>query len=385
MLLTRSRRVASSTDSAVTLAGRALLRRIIGGIAAALGIALIAVGFLANPYVYDSLSKAPLDQRPSISESGKQDCAAEKNDCYSSRSEGTGMQVMRVWADANKISHYDKLTDAHVQSTRTVIGIPGQIPKGQEETTAVWQTGVKSEAVGEGPLTYSMEVVTFDRRTAQSTGSSLDVRSAGDLDDQSKLEPVVHEGLFFKFPFDVQKQKYQFWDGDLGKAAPAEFVREENLFGTDTYVFRQTIPRTEVATRRNLPAEVFDGTGDQVDGKVFYSNTRTLWVEPNTGVIIKGQEVIDKSLESVLGTVYMTKGTIGYNEKTVKDNAEVWGSKGRLLGFIRDGLRPTGLIVGGLLLVGGLALIFVRPRREEPARGIDGLGRVGSRREGAGV
>jgi hypothetical protein len=360
------------------------LRRIFGGLAAALGIALIAVGFLANPYLYDQLSTVPLDQRPSISESGEQDCTAEENDCYTSRSEGTGMQVLRLWSDENDNAHYDKLADAHVQSTRTVIGIPGEVPEGQEEEIAVWQTGVKSEAVGVGDLTYSMEVVTFERKTGETTGAELDVRSAGDLDDPEKLVPVVHEGLFYKFPFNVQQQTYKFWDGDLSKAVDINFVREENLFGTDTYVFEQVIPRTEVTTRE-VPAGVFDQTGDNIEAKVLYANTRTLWVEPNTGVIVKGQEVLDKSLESDAGTVYTTRGTIGYNEETVKDNAEIWGSKGRLLGFIRDTLKPAAIIVGFLFVIGGLALLLVRPRQKEAAGGVEGLGRMGPKRQGARV
>lgn len=362
------------------------MRRIFGGIAVALGTALIVLGFLANPYLYDQLSTVPLDQKPSISASGEQDCEAEENDCYTSQSEGTGMEVLRLWAedqaDGTKASHYDKLTDARVRSTRIVIGIPGQVPDGEQDTTAVWQTGVESQAVGVGPLTYSMEVVTFDRRTGEATGSSLDVRSAGDLDDPEKLVPVVHQGLFFKFPFDVQKQTYKFWDGDLGQPVDIEFVREENLYGTNTYVFAQKIPVGEVATR-NVPAGVFDATGDDVEAKVMYGNDRTLWVEPNTGVIIKGQEVLDRSLVSQFGTVYTTKGTIGYTEKTVRANAETWGSKGRLLGFVRDGLKPTALIVGGLFVIGGLALLLISPRRgkeSDEAQGLDGLGGLGTRR-----
>jgi len=360
------------------------LRRIFGGLALFLGVVLIGLGLLSNPYLYDKLATVPLDQKPSVSPSGNpDDCDKLPNDCYTSRSEGTGMQVLRLWADADKKAHYDKLSDAHVQSTRIVIGIPGEVPKG-DDRIAVWQTGVKSEALGVGDLTFSNEVVTFDRVTGQATGSNLDVRSAGDLDDPSKMVPVKHEGQFFKFPFNVQKQTYQFWDGDVSRAVPIEFVREENLFGTNTYVFQQAIPTAKV-TSRPVPAAIFDATGADVQADVMYGNTRTLWVEPATGVIVKGQEVLDRSLVSDLGTVYTTKGTIGYNEATVKDNAETWGSKGRLLAFVRDSLKPVGLAVGALLAIGGLALLLMgsgrsgsdRPRGgqrpSDDSEGVEGL------------
>jgi hypothetical protein len=149
-----------------------------------------------------------------------------------------------------------------------------------------------------------------------------------------------------------------------------KYVRSDTLFGTDTYVFEQVTPRTEVATRE-VPAAIFGGEGD-VPAKVMYANTRTLWVEPNTGVIIKGQEVLDKSLVSDLGEVATTKGTIGYDEKTVRDNAEAWGSKGRLLGFVGGPLMPVSITLG-LILV-GLGLFLVgrsnspRPQPERAAR-----------------
>lgn len=355
------------------------MRRIFGGLAIVLGAALIGLGFLANPYVYQRLATVPLDQRPAISASGTQDCTAEDNDCYTSRSEGKGMQVLRLWSDDEDKAHYDKLTDAHVRSTRTVIGVPGEVPEG-DERTAVWQTGVKSEAVGVGDLTYSMEVVTFDRVTGETTGSPLDVRSAGDLDDPEKLVPVLHAGQFFKFPFNVQKTTYQFWDGDLSEAVAIEFIREENLFGTETYVFQQSIPSTRV-TSRSVPAGIFDATGEDVEVDVMYANKRTLWVEPNTGVIVKGQEELDRSLVSAkYGTVYTTKGTIGYNEETVLENAETWGSKGRLLGFVRDTLKPVGIAAGVVLLVLGLALLFIRPRPKQSEPDVEGVASLGPRR-----
>lgn len=348
------------------------MRRIIGGIALALGVALVVLAFAARPLVYDKLATVPLDQRPSVPPAGKSAdlCNQPKpddNPCYSSRSFGRDMQVLRVWGSDAEGAHYDKLSGVTVTSTRTVWGIPGALPEAEDSPVALWQTGVHSEAYQAdgttliGDLTSSNETVTFDRRTGLTTGHDDDMRTTGDdLDNPEKSTHVEHEGLFFKFPFDVQKQTYKFWDGDLGKAVDIKFVREETLFGAGTYVFEHVIPQTEVTTR-DVPAGVFDRTGDTVSAKVMYGNTRTLWVEPNTGIIIKGQEVQDKSLVSEFGTVVTTKGTIGYEEATVRENAETWGSKGRLLGFIGGPLMPLGLVIGGLAILAGLALLLLKP------------------------
>jgi Porin PorA len=318
------------------------LRRVLAALSLGVGVALLLLGILGKPLIYDELTTVPLDQKST------------------SVSEGSDMSVLRLWAEGDQ-AHYDKLTGVTVRSTRQVLGIPGAVPENQRSTTAVWQTGVKSEAVGVGPLTYSNEVVTFDRTTGLTTGSATDTRSAGELDDPAKMVPVTHEGLFFKFPFAVEKKTYPWWDGDLGRAAEMTFVREETLFGVDTYVFEQVTPRTEVAARE-VPAGVFDRTGDDIQAQVVYANTRTLWVEPNTGVLIKGQEVLDKALVSTAGEVATTKGTIGYTDETVRKNAEEWGTKGKLLGFVGGALRPVGIVLGLVLIALGIVLFVVRPR-----------------------
>lgn len=362
------------------------MRRALGAVALVLGVTLLVLGAVSRPLMYERLATVSLDQRST------------------SVSEGKNMSTLRVWSDDQDTSHFDQLSGATIRSTRKVVGIPGVVPEAERGTTAVWQTGVTSEAVGVGPLTYTQELVTFDRRTGLTTGAARDERSVGDLTDPEKMQPVTHSGLFFKFPFAVEKKTYPWWDGDLSKAVDISFVREEELEGTNTYVFEQVIPVTEVTPTRTVPAAVFGGTGADVQATVTYGNTRTLWIEPNTGVIIKGQEQVDKALTSTLGTVATTKGTIGYSDQTVRDNAATWGSKGRLLGFIGGPFMWIGLVAGLLLIVVGALLIGRRPAAAttpgdgaepaepaEPARdgGVDGLGLGSStrrsRRESAGT
>ena len=50
------------------------------------------------------------------------------------------------------------------------------------------------------------------------------------------------------------------------------------------------------------------------------------------------------------------RGTIGYSDATVKKNAEDWGSKGSLLGFINGPLTVLGIVLGVILIALGLFL-----------------------------
>ena len=329
------------------------MRKVLGSVATLLGVLLLVLGICAKPVLYPRLATVKLDQRST------------------SVSEGSGMSALYPH-DQNGKSVFETLQNVNLRSTRNVIGIPGKVEAAKKQATdAFWQTTVQSQAEINGQwtdLSYSNEGVSFNRRTGAATNCCGDFKSAGDLDDPSRTQPIDHEGQFFKFPFDVQKKAYQWWDGDLGKATDMSYVRQETLEGVRTYVFRQAIPKAEVA-QREVPKAVFgDAASGNVTASVMYGNTRTLWIEPNTGVLIKGQEQVDKALQAEgYAEVPTTKGTIAYSEATVKKNAEDWGSKGKALGFVHGALTPLGIGLGVLLLAFGLFLNFgggSRGRRE---------------------
>lgn len=293
---------------------------------------------------------------------------------------GTNMSVLRVWGEdlggGKTEAHYDQLEGVTIENTRTVVGIPGRVPPDRRGEIAVWQTGVISKAKGIGDMPATEELVTFDRRTGLTTGDPQDQKSAGTLDDPDAMRDIKHEGLFFKFPFNVQKKSYPWWDGDLERAERMEFVREESISGVDTYVFVQ---RTPVAPLKSVsvPSGVFGATGGMVDAVPFYGNTRTVWVEPNTGVVMKGQEELDKTLRSALGTVVTTKGTLAYDDATVRRNANEYRVKGKMLGFVRDSLQPVGFIVGGLAVGAGLLLLLTGRGSKPSARRAGGVASLG--------
>jgi hypothetical protein len=305
------------------------MRRVAGYICIFLGALVLMVGVMAKPVLYDSLAKVPLDQK-SVS-----------------ISRGDNMSALQASAEGIKV-----LTDATLQSTRTVNGIPAKA-KGN---SVFWQTAVKSEAIGVAALSFSDEGVSFDRVTGLATNCCGDFKSTGSLEDPTATEAVTHKGLFFKFPFDTQKRTYQWWDGDLGRAEPMKFVRAQQVDGVQTYVFQQKSGPETYAKRTGLPGELFK-SDKPVDADAVYENIRTLYIEPNTGVVINGVEELNKRLEAPgFEAVPITVGTIGYTAATIKKNAEDWGSKGKLLGFVHGPLTPIGVLLGLILLGAGAFL-----------------------------
>jgi hypothetical protein len=308
------------------------MRRVAGYICMFLGALMLMVGVLAKPVLYHNLAKVPLDQKITLV------------------SIGDHMSALEASKEGVKV-----LTDVTLQNTRYVVGIPAKA-KGN---SAFWQYIVASKQVGGKDLDYSQEGVSFDRVTGQTTNCCGDYKSAGTVNDPTAIKnDFTHQGLFFKFPFNTQKTTYQWWDGDLGRAVPIKFVRTQDIQGVPTYVFQQKIGPETYAQEKGLPGSLFNTT-KPVDADAVYENTRTLYVEPNTGVVIKGVEEQNKRLEAAgFAAVPITKGTIGYDAATVKKNVTDWGPKGKMLGLLNGPMTWIGILLGLLLLGAGAFLTF---------------------------
>lgn len=323
------------------------MRRTLGMLSLVVGAFALLLGILAKPVIYESLAKIDLDQE-SVSVS-----------------RGGNMSALRVSGDG-----VEKLEGVTLLSTRTVVGIPGLVDG--EDNSAFWQTTVESK-VEDGPvLTYSDEGVSFDRTTGLANNCCGDYIAVGDPTDPDGVAPresIEHDGLFFKFPFNTQQEDYPYWDGALERSVTAEFQGEERIEGVAAYKFVMVLGPEEVSESEGLPGELF-GTDQPVDAGRIYQNTRSLWVEPNTGVILKGleeQNVHFQPRDASLPTVPITVGTIGYTDETVAENADTYGSQGALLGFIRGPLTWVGILVGLALIALGAFLTLSGNRRPADA------------------
>ncbi len=162
-----------------------------------------------------------------------------------------------------------------------------------------------------------------------------------------------------------RRRPTSFWDGSLREAPEIEFKEAETIEGLEVYRFEQVIPPTTVGNI-TAPASFFgiDEEGDVTLDRV-YSNTRTLWIEPETGVIIRGQEdqlsVAEYEGEQV---ATLTDVTIGYNPETISDNVDTYSSLATQLKLIRIWVPLVGGILGLLLLAAGLVMLRSSRRSE---------------------
>lgn len=323
----------------------------LGVILSGVGMFLLGVALLARFYAYDQLAVVPLDQDTV------------------SVSEGPGATIFDI-ASQQEIT-------VDLVSTRNVVGdVPASEEASDElgQDVAVWETLVYTDEPGavvsadNPPRSSTFDRVAFDRHTGEAV-TCCDTFTSTTVDDNGDevRNTIDFEGQYFKFPFQTEQKTYQFWDGSLGEARDIEFQETETIEGLKVYRFEQQIEPTTVGNI-DAPASFFgiDEEGDVTLDRV-YSNTRTLWIEPETGVIIRGQEdqlaVAEYEGEQV---ATLTDVVIGYNPDTISENVDTYSALATQLKAIRIWVPLGGGILGLLLLVAGL--VMLRRGRTQPAQ-----------------
>jgi hypothetical protein len=212
-----------------------------------------------------------------------------------------------------------------------------------ENACAVFYTGgSKTVCVnGNDPdlITATTDIFATDRVTALAV-----------QDKNLPADAVPHKGLVNKFPFDVQKKTYPFWDGDVGDAVDIDYVGTDTLFDLTTYKFSYTVKDVPINIADDDPATPED---DSIPGT--YDNIVTVWVDPKTGSIVKSGQDQQQYLED---------GTEAADVKLMQTDASVKdfvddANAARTQLFILLTVLPIVGFVGGILcLLGGLALIM---------------------------
>lgn len=205
-------------------------------------------------------------------------------------------------------------------------------------------------------LSVTTDRVASDRHTGQAVNEPQ-------FKETVDGEPTAHVGLSYKFPFNTEKTTYQFFDTVLRKAYPMRYQREEDIQGLTTYVFVQQIPTTPVDL---VPGLKVPGT---------YANTRTVWIEPRTGLIVKGQEQQRRLFSqgalagkpALLGTLTFTDATVNGNVKTARDGIDKLNLIGTTTQIVLLVLGVGLVVVGLVLLLGGRHEPPAPARHAEPA------------------
>ena len=272
-----------------------------------------------------------------------------------------------VLASGTDFNYFDaavgKNTKINVWITRNITGDVAagtdDIAVYDESLCLTRDNGSHPGCVGKGNpalITNSTDRVPFNRRSGMAVNNE---KFGGNVDGSTQIK---HQGLGYKFPIDTEKKTYQYFDTVVGKAFPMKYSGEATIAGVDVDKFVQHIVNQSVFTNNTFPST--------------YSNTRTVWVEPTTGVIVKGQEQLkqvltgresldptSKVVEPKLANIVALEGTLAFTDDTVKLQAQLADDNLSKIKLVRLWLPLIALIVG-LIALGFGIWWFVRNRRQ---------------------
>lgn len=111
----------------------------------------------------------------------------------------------------------------------------------------------------------------------------------------------LREGLQYAFPFRTEFRSYEFFDNYSATTHPIDFQDREVIDGVTLYRFHQQLPPIQLSTNtlKGPAFQFYSPEEAQAEGLIgtstivlslFYTMSRTLWVEPKTGTIVDSVE-----------------------------------------------------------------------------------------------
>jgi len=305
------------------------MRRLVGAVVLALGSFLVVAAVLLPTYVASNLVKTPLDQ----------------------------YTVSVATSDNATVFDVSTLTvqqNVPVEATRTVRADP---EKSTDDVVVFDAFLVVEDARNEKQITFTSDRVGLDRRTAEAR-KGFDAA----VDDK----PTDHRGLIYKWPFGAEKKTYEYFDTTTAKTYDAKYVTSEDVNGLEAYKYEMEIPATKIG-ELEVPGELVGSAEPAVKADRYYTNTRTVWVEPKTGVILKGQENQSQTLRDAAGAdkVTLFAATLTFDEQTVNEAVSLAKDSISQINLVSTVAPLVIGVVGVILIVVGLFLALRRGGAQE--------------------
>jgi hypothetical protein len=290
------------------------MRRLASALLVAVGIFGIGVAILFPAYVVPHSKKTPLDLDVLI------------------RSTGSGQLLNAATG---------KVETVQIRATRTVRtdsnASDGKYTTVQEVLCLVSVVGDTPDCLkSDDPRSLS---VTTDRVTADRVSAEA-VNLPKYNENVNGDSAVKHSGMAYKWPIDSKKKTYQFYQPEVKAAYPAVYKGTAEIDGLTTYIYECVITNVDYKVLDTFPGKIDD--------------TRTVWVEPQTGAIIKGSEHIVQRITDPAQTALDT--TLTFDDTSIKAQADYAKSKISALNVAKIWAPLGAGIIGLLALIGGILL-----------------------------
>ncbi|MGW1993971.1 DUF3068 domain-containing protein [Embleya sp. NPDC001921] len=187
--------------------------------------------------------------------------------------------------------------------------------------------------------------------------------------------PAIQGEAFLKFPFDLEKRRYRWWDETLGAAVPLDYRGTVKVRGHRGYRFTGVVQDTRVGGRQvpgtlvGLPAQ------PQVLAEEWYANAGVdLVVDPRTGRVIDARIAPRKTLRAPgaasASVVLLDSDNIRFTDETRRRQVDLAEEDGAKLELVGETAPLAASSLGALLTALGL-LLLVRGPGTRPRPGSD--------------
>ncbi|GAB2997884.1 hypothetical protein GCM10023080_074790 [Streptomyces pseudoechinosporeus] len=185
-----------------------------------------------------------------------------------------------------------------------------------------------------------------------------------------KEEPYIEGEAYLKFPFDVQKRDYRWWDSTLGSTITMEYQGKKKIQGYEGMQFTAKVAPAKNGTRM-VPGTIVDQPErSQVLAEEWYANHGLeLVVDQATGRIMYAATGIRQTLRAPGSdedaAVLLDVKRIAFTTDTQKEQVKLAKADSRRLSLVGQTLPIGAGVAGGLLTIVGVILVVRgRPNRE---------------------
>ncbi|MFF7854062.1 porin PorA family protein [Streptomyces sp. NPDC007904] len=185
-------------------------------------------------------------------------------------------------------------------------------------------------------------------------------------------QPHIEGEAYLKFPFDVQKRSYQWWDNTLGDTVTLRYRGTEKVQGYTGYRFTGSVPPTRAGTRL-VPGSIVDRPDrPQVLAEEWYSNHGIeLVVDQRTGRVIHAQTGPRRTLRAPGGrkdaAVLLDTEKVAFTTATQREAVRLAKRDSGQLRLLGETLPVGAGVAGGVLaVIGGVLVARGRNEKERP-------------------
>ncbi len=235
-----------------------------------------------------------------------------------------------VYTGRGSVFDTDRIETVPDQKITVTQRVRGNVEDSERSGNAVWDVTTTVDTDKSLPAADPHDALDFTpHRWVMDRKTTRPVHCCGE-------KPYIEGEAYLKFPFDVQKRSYQWWDNTLGDTVVLRYRGTEKIQGHTGYRFTGSVPPARTGTRM-VPGSIVDQPDrPQVLAEEWYSNHGfELVVDQATGRVIYAQTGPKRTLRAP-GGEEGRGGAAGQPEGLVHDRlAEGGGAAGEA------GQRPT--------------------------------------------